>query len=40
MFGVLLGKEHVTWIQITGLIIILLSVALLQFKLKAAVSQQ
>ena len=40
MFGVLLGKEHVTWIQITGLVIILLSVALLQLKLKPAVSQQ
>ena len=33
-FGALLGKEQVTWIQITGLAIILTSVALIQLKLK------
>lgn len=39
IIGVLLGKEQVTWIQITGLAIILISVTLLQLKLKPAVSE-
>lgn len=40
LFGVLLGQENVTWIQIIGLTIILLSVSLIQFKFKPAVSNQ
>lgn len=39
-FGVLLGKEHVSWIQIGGLAIILISVSMIQLKLKPAVSKQ
>jgi len=39
LFGALLGKEHVTWIQITGLAIILISVSLVQLKLKPAISE-
>lgn len=40
LFGVLLGKEHVSWIQIAGLAVILVSVALIQLRLKRAVPQQ
>jgi len=40
LIGVLLGREQVTWIQIAGLAIILISVTLLQLKLKPAISEQ
>ena len=39
LFGALLGKEQVTWIQFTGLAIILVSVSLIQLKLKPAISE-
>jgi len=39
LFGALLGKEQVTWVQITGLAIILISVSVLQLKIKPAVSK-
>lgn len=38
LFGSLLGKEQVTWIQITGLAIILISVSMVQLKRKPALA--
>jgi drug/metabolite transporter (DMT)-like permease len=39
LFGALLGKEQVTWIQFAGLAVILISVSLIQLKLKPAISE-